>query len=175
MTYSQLCRVTNNNNIIEKNICEYIGSLQGGSDLHFNIARIILNAMDAKYKNFHDVVDMITTIAHQNSDSFGGVATYSFYLFTMDYCNDMLKQRPNNDTYELIKSVDNEISIGKRSLDMYLSKQITKRPYVEQLFSTKRKMNISDQFHDTLHDFISVIQSQVVEMIIKVYSSRTCN
>lgn len=174
MIYANLCAVLNNDNVIEQNICNFIGSLKNIEEVSFNVARIILNAMDTRYKNEEHIINMIRTIANQDLDSFGGVATYSFYLFTMDYLNDMLKQKPsNNETYEMIKSIDGEVKIGKSTLDMYLSRKITKGPYVQQLFKTKNTMGISNRFHDTLHDFLTPNKSDIVKFIIDVYAARS--
>lgn len=174
MNFQQLRRATNTNNVIESNIINFIGGFKDSEEEAFEIARVILNAMDAKYKSQDHVIEMIKTIAHQDLDSFGGVATYSFYLFTMDYCNDLLKrQKADNNTYELIKSIDNEIKIGKRALDMYLSRSMTKGPYVEQLFKTKNTIGVSNQYHDTLHDLTTKQKERIVKFIIDVYASRT--
>lgn len=173
MNFQQLRRVTNANNVIESNIINFIGGFKNSEEEAFEIARVILNAMDAKYKSQDHVIEMMRTIANQELDSFGGVATYSFYLFTMDYCNDLLKrQKADNKTYELIKSIDSEIKVGKKALDMYLSRSMTKGPYVEQLFKTKNLIGVSDQFHDTLHDLTTKQKDRIVKFIIDVYASR---
>lgn len=173
MTLNSLVNVTNRNNMIEYNITSFIGSFKNREESAYQIARVLLNSMDSKYKSQDYVIGMMRTIANQNSDSFGGVATYAFYLFTMDYCNDMLKQKPNdNSTYNLIKSVDREIIVGKKALDDYLCHRITKGPYVEQLFKTKNTMGISNQFHDTLHDYITVQKNDIVQFMIDVYAAR---
>lgn len=173
MTFEQLKRATNTNNSIEYNITSFIGSFKNKDEAAYQIGRVILNAMDSQYKTQDYVIGMMRTIANQNADSFGGVATYAFYLFTMDYCNDMLKQKPNdNSTYSLIKSIEKEVIIGKKSLDDYLCHRITKGPYVQQLFKTKNVMGISDQYHDTLHDFITVQKNDIVKFMIDVYAAR---
>ena len=113
------------------------------------------------------IYDLI--LGMRDNDYFEDIATFSLYLFSMDYTNKVLKSMPNDDKKDiLIKSISDNISRGLAALNMYIANDINSSMYKSQVEKTKKTLGISENFHKTFNDYLNFRKPEIIENLINL-------
>lgn len=172
MSLRNIGRIANNN--IENMIYDSIKSCNDNYDELIRMtAMMILNGINAKEHSADEIAVCFNTLTKQNSDSFGGVATYAYYITAIEINNDsLIKSNPSRELRQLANDVNKEIYRMKDILHAYLTARITKGPYVQELFNSMKIFGISNGFHDNLHDYLSPNQDDIIKQIADILMGR---
>ena len=170
MTYEKLIKETNMKNAIEGNISVFLRERVNGKEDGFKMmAAVIYNLMDKNYKGQNNFKLLSSKIEDKDNEYFESIATYAFYIFTMDYTNKTLKSMPEDHGRNvLIKAISNEVSRGIAALNMYISNDIKEGIYKTHTETTRKVMGISNKFHKAFSEFLSFNRSEIVESLVNM-------
>lgn len=174
MDLIEVFQVTNSNNSIEYIIYDLLKSIERDNYKLIEMStKIILNAINIRERNSQDIAVFLNTFLEQNDDSFGGVITGVYYITTIQLNNEsLIKSNPSSKLMQLAYDVNKEVQRFKEIVFSYLTKRITKRIYVTELFNLIENFGISNQFHDNLHDYLTQYHKDIVQYVVNILMGR---